>query len=140
MSLLNPRALAVGPDGRRYIADTDNHRVVVLGPNGEFVSAFGSYCQLGEGEAGGCVDPDGSGPGELGDGQFYEPWGIAVDADGTIYVADTWNGRIQALDSDGKSAAQMGLLQLDQRRIGRCLRTLWPAWTGRRRGGQSAGR
>ena len=118
MSLLNPRALAVGPDGRRYIADTDNHRVVLLGPNGEFVSAFGSYCQLGEGEAGGCVDPDGSGPGELGDGQFYEPWGIAVDADGTIYVADTWNGRIQALDSDGNLLRKWGFFSSTSGELG----------------------
>jgi DNA-binding beta-propeller fold protein YncE len=108
LSLLNPRALAVGADGRRYIADTDNHRVVVLDAGGGFVSAFGSYCQLAEGESSGCVDPDGSGPGEIGDGQFYEPWGIAVDDSGTIYVADTWNGRIQALDIDGNLLHKWG--------------------------------
>ena len=30
-----------------------------------------------------------------GDGQFYEPWGVAVDANGNVYVADSWNHRIQ---------------------------------------------
>jgi DNA-binding beta-propeller fold protein YncE len=30
-----------------------------------------------------------------GDGQFNEPIGVAVDADGTVAVGDTWNGRVQ---------------------------------------------
>ena len=37
-----------------------------------------------------------------GDGQFQEPWGIAVAPSGDVYVADTWNHRIQYFDSDGK--------------------------------------
>jgi DNA-binding beta-propeller fold protein YncE len=30
-----------------------------------------------------------------GDGQFLGPSGITVDSSGSIYVADTWNNRIQ---------------------------------------------
>jgi uncharacterized protein (TIGR03663 family) len=108
MPLLNPRAVAVGADGRRYIADTDNHRIVVLDAAGQFLNAFGSYCQLAEADSSGCIDPDGSGPAEVGDGQFYEPWGVAVDDDGTIFVADTWNGRIQALDTEGNLLHKWG--------------------------------
>jgi DNA-binding beta-propeller fold protein YncE len=44
-------------------------------------------------------DADGAGPLAAGDGQFFEPWGVAVDPAGNIYVADTWNGRIQVFDS-----------------------------------------
>ena len=29
------------------------------------------------------------------DGQFYNPWGIAVDGAGNVYVADTGNDRVQ---------------------------------------------
>jgi DNA-binding beta-propeller fold protein YncE len=99
--LLRPRALAVAPNGNRVIADTGNNRIVVLGADGSFINTFGSGCNLKEGAASGCVDPDGSGPLALGDGQFFEPWGVAVDSNGRIYVSDTWNGRIQVFDETG---------------------------------------
>ncbi|MHB8577125.1 MAG: NHL repeat-containing protein, partial [Dehalococcoidia bacterium] len=34
-----------------------------------------------------------------GPGQFHEPVGIAIGSDGTIYVADAWNNRIETFDS-----------------------------------------
>ena len=34
-----------------------------------------------------------------GDGQFNEPDGVAIDASGNVYVADTGNNRIQKFDS-----------------------------------------
>ena len=34
-------------------------------------------------------------------GQFDEPVGLAVDAQGLVYVADTWNQRVQVLGPDG---------------------------------------
>jgi DNA-binding beta-propeller fold protein YncE len=33
-----------------------------------------------------------------GDGEFDRPGGIAVNADRRVYVADTWNARIQYFD------------------------------------------
>ena len=107
--LLNPRVLAIAPDGTRVIADTGNNRIVLLDRDGNFVRAFGSGCRLSEGEAGGCLDPDGSGPLALGDGQFNEPWGLAVDAGGQIFVADTWNGRIQVFDASGNFVTKWGV-------------------------------
>ncbi|MBI3959578.1 MAG: TIGR03663 family protein [Chloroflexi bacterium] len=112
LPLLQPRDVAVGADGTRYIADTGNNRIVVLDQTGVFVRAFGSTCLLSDGEAGKCVDPDGAGPLALGDGQFREPWGVAVAADGTIFVADTWNGRIQAFDSQGNFLRKWGVFNI----------------------------
>ena len=108
LPLIVPRAVTVGTDGRRYILDTGNNRVVVLNQDGAFALAFGSTCFLDDVENSGCTDPDDGGPLEVGDGQFREPWGIAVAADGTTFVADTWNGRIQAFDSGGNFLRKWG--------------------------------
>jgi hypothetical protein len=32
-------------------------------------------------------------------GQFFRPMGIAIAADGRIFVGDTWNGRVQIFGS-----------------------------------------
>ena len=109
VTLTAPRAVTVGPDSRRYILDTGNNRVVVLNPDGSLALAFGSTCFLSDEVGSGCLDPDGAGPLETGDGQFREPWGIAVAADGTVFVSDTWNGRIQAFDSSGNFLRKWGI-------------------------------
>jgi uncharacterized protein (TIGR03663 family) len=103
----HPRGLAVGPQGRVYVVDSDNHRVQVFDSQGNWQQSWGSNCNLSTGH--GCLDPDGSGPLQFGDGQFQEPWGIAVDEEGNVYVADTWNHRIQAFDADGTFVRKWGL-------------------------------
>jgi uncharacterized protein (TIGR03663 family) len=102
----HPRGVAVGPDGNVYVVDSDNHRVQVFDAEGTFLHQWGSNCNLATGL--GCLDPDDSGPLETGDGQFQEPWGIAVGADGRVYVADTWNHRIQVFDADGTFLTKWG--------------------------------
>jgi DNA-binding beta-propeller fold protein YncE/4-amino-4-deoxy-L-arabinose transferase-like glycosyltransferase len=46
---------------------------------------------------------DGDGP-----GQFNEPRGVAVSLSGTVYVADTGNGRVQVFDTAGQFLNQWG--------------------------------
>jgi DNA-binding beta-propeller fold protein YncE len=36
-----------------------------------------------------------------GDGQFINPFGVATDSSGNVYVADTYNHRIQKFSSNG---------------------------------------
>jgi len=108
-----PRGIAVGPDGEVYVVDSDNARVQVFSPDGTFLRQWGSYCAMDTGS--GCLDADGSGPLALGDGQFNEPWGITVDGDANggairVYVADTWNHRIQVFDGDGAFVVKWGTL------------------------------
>jgi uncharacterized protein (TIGR03663 family) len=108
LPLLSPRGVAVGPSGERVIADTGNHRIVVLDAAGSYVRSFGSFCNVNDPTNTPCSDPDGDGPLATGDGQFYEPWGVAVDGSGNIYVADTWNGRIQVFGADGAFQRRWG--------------------------------
>ncbi len=105
-----PRGLALGDDGTLYVADANNHRIVALNQDGEFLFAFGSRCALQEEGTPGCVDPDGDGPLAVGDGQFNEPWGVGVGPEGHLYVADTWNHRIQVFTSQGEFLTKWGVL------------------------------
>jgi tripartite motif-containing protein 71 len=41
-------------------------------------------------------------------GQFGDPYGLAVDAAGTVYVADTDNGRIASVSPTGEVQATWG--------------------------------
>jgi DNA-binding beta-propeller fold protein YncE len=80
--------------------------VQVFDADGAPLREWGSQCNLAGEQS--CADLDGDGPMTFGDGQFQEPWGIAVAEDGRVYVADTWNHRVQVFDSDGTFLTKWG--------------------------------
>ncbi len=41
-------------------------------------------------------------------GDFSKPTNVAVDQDGNLYVADTWNDRVEIFDADGNFIRQFG--------------------------------
>lgn len=43
-----------------------------------------------------------------GTADFYLPYGIAADAEGNVYVADTYNSRIQVFDANGRFLRSWG--------------------------------
>ena len=93
--LQGPRGIKVGPDGFVYVADSDNHRIQKFTAAGQFVAAWGQHSTFDT---------------EVGEAQgFNQPWDVAVAPDGTLYVADTWNHRIQKLDAGGNLIASWGL-------------------------------
>jgi sugar lactone lactonase YvrE len=92
------RAVAVDAQGRIYVADSGNNRIQVFNPDGSFLRQWGSTCRLDSAE--GCIGD--------GRGQFNEPWGIAVGPDGSVYVSDTWNGRVQKFDDQGNFVGMYG--------------------------------
>ena len=108
LALAGPTDVAIAPDGARVIADAGNHRIVVLERDGTLRTVFGGKCDLAQTATSGCVDPDGSGPLELGDGQFNEPWGVAVGPSGQIFVSDTWNHRVERFDASGRFSGKWG--------------------------------
>ncbi len=77
-----PKGLDLDADGNIYVADSQNHRVQMLSPEGSFLREWGV---------------EGSAP-----GQFKEPWGVAISPEGAVYVADTWNHRVQVFDAQGE--------------------------------------
>lgn len=83
----SPQALAWGPDGELYVADTGNHAI-------RKITADGVTTIAGDGVIG---SSDGVGS----SARFYTPRGLAVDSAGTIYVADTLNHVIRRITPDG---------------------------------------
>jgi len=72
--------------------------------------SFGSFCNRllpPPGPSASCVDPDGPGPFELGDGQFFSPQSVTTDNAGNIYVVDE-NGFVQKFDSSGNFLLKVG--------------------------------
>ena len=81
----NPRDLALGLDGRLYIADEFNHRIRVLDLATGIVETV-----VGSGEEGFAGD---SGP--AGSAALNRPAGLDFDPQGRLYIADTYNHRIR---------------------------------------------
>ncbi|MFN2274601.1 MAG: flippase activity-associated protein Agl23 [Anaerolineales bacterium] len=88
-----PRQIAFSADGKLVVADSDNHRIQIFSSSGEPLLAWGQYADAGLGPA----------PG----GTFNQPWGVAV-SDGDIFVADTWNHRIERFDDQGNFLNSFG--------------------------------
>jgi DNA-binding beta-propeller fold protein YncE len=89
-----PRSLAFAKDGTFYVGDTRNHRILHLDAEGRVLQEWGSFAD------GVSVPAD--------PGKFNEPWGVAVGPDGSVYVTDTWNHRVQKFSSTGKFITTWG--------------------------------
>ena len=90
-----PSGVALTPNGFLIIADTGNNRIRELTPAGQVGTVAG------DGTAG-YVD------GPANKAQFNGPIGVAVDARGNIYVADSYNDRIRLITPDGQVSTLAG--------------------------------
>jgi sugar lactone lactonase YvrE len=82
-----PSGVAVDTSGNVYVADWSNHRIRKVTPTGVVTTLAGST----QG------DVDGIGVAA----QFANPYGVAVDTSGNVYVADTNNYRIRKVTPTG---------------------------------------
>jgi DNA-binding beta-propeller fold protein YncE len=94
LGLNAPRAIAAGLDEDIYVADSRNHRILHISGDGSLLQEWGTFADNASGTA-----PIGT---------FNEPWGVAVGPDGSVYVSDTWNHRIQKFSGTGKPVTSWG--------------------------------
>ena len=87
MAQLNgPDGLALDASGDLYIADVYNNRVRMVTPDGIINTLAGS----------GATGLSGDG-GPATSAQLHYPWSVAVDQEGNVYVADTFNYVVRLL-------------------------------------------
>jgi DNA-binding beta-propeller fold protein YncE len=85
-----PSHLAVAPDGHLIVANTGAHTIVKVDPDSGQVSVIA-----------GTPNVSGNADGKGTEAKFNAPMGVAVDQQGVIYVADTYNDRIRTIEHDG---------------------------------------
>lgn len=90
-----PSGLALDTAGNLIVADTGNHAIRRVSPQGQVTTLAGT------GQAGFRDGP-------AAQAQFNGPIGVAVDAQGRIYVADTYNDRIRVISPEGQVSTLAG--------------------------------
>jgi uncharacterized protein (TIGR03437 family) len=90
LQLNQPDGIALDSNGVMYIVDTGNRRIVKFVP-GVSIAAIAGNGLLGD-------SPDG---GPAVDASLGDPTGVAVDAAGNVYIADTFNSKIRKVTPDG---------------------------------------
>ena len=83
-----PKGLVADSQGNLYISDTGNNSIRKVSANGTISTVAGS------GVSGGAAAGNGS-------NQFSAPEGMAADASGNVYIADSQNARVVKLSAGG---------------------------------------
>ena len=122
--------ITVDAEGRLYVADKTRGAVLVYGPDGRFIDAWGRpdqaqpvavavrgdalyVCDVQDHQIEVWDRGDGSLRKEIGEkgndpGRFFYPTQLALDREGNLFVTDTGNFRVQVLSPDGEPVRQVG--------------------------------
>ncbi|MFN0102711.1 MAG: hypothetical protein ACKV2U_11555 [Bryobacteraceae bacterium] len=83
--------VAVDPDGTVYIADATDHRIRAVSSKGEIRTIAGDGSPGAEGDEGPALKA-----------RLNSPYGLSLDRQGNLYVADLGNARIRLIAPDGR--------------------------------------
>jgi len=93
-----PRDMAVGEDGSLYIADTNNHCIRKVSPEGTISTVVGTGTSGYSGDRG-----------RAASAQLNRPRDVEAGADGSLYIADTDNHCVRKVTPDGVIHTLAGL-------------------------------
>jgi len=93
--LNEPRGIHIAQDGSIYVADSNNNRIQQFSQTGDLLNLWGTYASVLEGQA----------PG----GTMNQPWGVVTGKEGSIFIVDTFNHRIQKFSSNGVFIKSLGI-------------------------------
>jgi len=89
LTFFYPHGVAADAAGNVYVADTDNNTIDKITPEGIVTTFAGNYYTTG------------SANGTSTSASFNSPGGVAIDAAGNVYVADSGNNLIRKITPDG---------------------------------------
>jgi sugar lactone lactonase YvrE len=89
-SLHQPQRVAADTNGNLYVADWWNHRIRRVDPNGTISTVAGNGTSGYSGDGGSATSAS-----------LQYPMGVAVDAAGNLYIADSRNNRIRRVTANG---------------------------------------
>jgi streptogramin lyase len=82
--------IAVDGMGNLFIADTYNNRIRKVDTNGIITTVAGKSSSGFSGDGGAATNA-----------RLYYPYGVMVDTNGNLFIADTYNNRIRKVDTNG---------------------------------------
>jgi sugar lactone lactonase YvrE len=88
--LAMPNAVALDSMGNLFIADSVNNRIRKVDTNGVITTVAGNGKSIFSGDGGAATNA-----------QISYPGGICLDAQGNLFIADTFNSRIRKVDTNG---------------------------------------
>ncbi|MEV7194605.1 RICIN domain-containing protein [Streptomyces sp. NPDC093510] len=92
-----PSGVAVDSSGVLYVAESSNHRVRKITADGVISTVVGNGSKGAGGDGGPAVEA-----------QLNGPLGVAVDAEGSLYIVDFGNNRVRKVAADGTISTVAG--------------------------------